>query len=89
MTLYTEYLSDLHIRFQVTCMDDTIVEYQIWNFCYDLVWSYADNRHTHAHISTAKKWDFPIQENSKRVNVSKSPFQKFNPKTILFLPYIS
>ena len=31
---------------------------------------------------------FLILRNSKRVNPSKSPFQKFDPKTILSLPYI-
>ena len=36
--------------------------------------------------TTAKKYDFLIQGISKRVNSSKFPLQKFDPKTILYLP---
>ena len=46
--------------------------------------SYTDNRHTDTHTKS-KKWDFQIQGASKRVNPSKSPFRKFDPKTILSL----
>ena len=41
-------------------------------------------RDTHAHRPNAK-CDFRNQEISKRVNPSKSPFQKFDPKTVLSL----
>ena len=52
--------------------------------------SYVDQRHadrdTHRDIHirrpNAKKWDFRIQGTSKRVNPSKSPFRKFDLKTI-------
>ena len=40
---------------------------------------------THIHRPFAKNVIFRIQETSKRVNPSKSPFPKFDPKTILFL----
>ena len=33
--LYIDYLSDLHIRFQVASTDDINVEDQIWCFCYN------------------------------------------------------
>ena len=44
--LYTEFLSDLHEKFQVASVYDTNVEYQIWCFCCNLFPSYADKRHT-------------------------------------------
>ena len=46
MPLYTEFLSDLHEKFQVASVYGTNVEYQIWCFCCKLFLSYADNRHT-------------------------------------------
>ena len=39
----------------------------------------------HTHRPNAKNVIFRIQGTSKRVNLSKSPFRKFDPKTILFL----
>ena len=42
---------------------------------------------THAQKPTAKT-EFWIQEASKYVNTSESPFRKFKPKAILSLPYM-
>ena len=41
--------------------------------------------HTHTHRLFAKNMIFGFRGISKRVNSSKSPFQKLDPKTILFL----
>ena len=40
---------------------------------------------TDTHTDEKLKCNFRIQGTSKRVNPSKSPFRKFDPKTILFL----
>ena len=42
MTLYTGYLTDLYKQFQVLPADNTNVENQMYNFCYNLFWKYAD-----------------------------------------------
>ena len=55
------------------------------SFCYNLFLSYVDNRHTHRHN---KKKVFWIQDIPKGVNSEKSPFWKFDPKTVLSLPYM-
>ena len=34
--LYTDYVSDLHKKFQVVSKYDRSTEYEIWIFCYDL-----------------------------------------------------
>ena len=47
--LCTNYLSNFHKEFQVTFTYDTNAEYQIWSFCYNVLWSYADNRLSHTH----------------------------------------
>ena len=39
--------------------------------------------HTHTHRPFAKNVIFGFRRSSKRVNPSKSPFRKFDPKTIL------
>ena len=42
--------------------------------------------HSHTYTQTKrKKWDFRTQGTSKRVNPSKSPLRKFDPKTLLSL----
>ena len=48
MFLYTDYLSNLHKKFRIAFTYDTNVNYQIWNLCYYLFWSYADNTPKHA-----------------------------------------
>ena len=46
----------------------------------------ADNRHsdtlTHIHVDQTQKMVFSDSGNWKRVNPSKSPLRKFDPKTI-------
>ena len=46
MSLYTDYLFDLHTKFQVAFTYDTNVDCQVWSFYYHLFLSYADIRHT-------------------------------------------
>ena len=47
---------------------------------------HTDTRtHRHTHKSTAENMIFWIKETSKRVNPSKFPFRKFDPKAILSL----
>ena len=44
---------------------------------------------TDTHTETNRlKWDFWIQETSKRVNPSKSLLRKFDPQTILSVPFM-
>ena len=43
VTLYTDYLSNLHKNFQTSSACNTNIECQIWSFCYNLFLSYAVN----------------------------------------------
>ena len=45
--LYTDYLSDLHRKFQIASSYDTDLKYQICTFCHCLFFSYVDNTHSH------------------------------------------
>ena len=68
VSLYTEYSPDLHKKFQVASSYDSNVAYQIWNFCWHLFCSYADNRYIHTHRLTNRyKCGFQIQWPSKHI----------------------
>ena len=81
VSLYTEFLSDLYIKFQVASIHDTNVEYQIWCFCCILFLSYANNRHTetrtethihtHIHIDHLLKMCFSYSGDLKTCNSIK------------------
>ena len=91
VSLYIEFLSDLHEKFQVASVNDVNVECQIWRFCCNLFLNYADNRHTHLQIHTQiKRWKyyFWIYGTSKHVNPSKSPFQKCDPPPKYFYYHV-
>ena len=93
VSLYKDYFSDLHKKFQVTSTDDANVEQKIWSFFYNLFLNYAVNRHTDIHSdicadkqTNRSKYHFLIQGTSKLENTSKAPFPKFDSITKLSLP---
>ena len=42
VSLCTDYLSDLHTKFQISYTYDANIQYQIWRICYNLFLRYAD-----------------------------------------------
>ena len=46
MPLYTEFLFNLHKKFQVASKYNIIVEYQIWSFFFEFFFIYTDNTHS-------------------------------------------
>ena len=58
--LYTNYLSNIHKKFQVTATHDINVEYHIWSFHYFFLIMMI--RHVHTHKPTAKDVFFGFME---------------------------
>ena len=82
MSLYIEYLSDIHKNFQAAYNFDTDTELGVSTIFFFL----TENKHSCR--SKAKLAFFWIPDPLKRGNPPKSQYQKSDSTTILSLPYM-
>ena len=78
--LYSEFLSDLHKKFQEASTYNINLECQIWRFFCNLCLSYAYNRYTYKHANQKLKKEFFYSGDLKTCKSIKISTSKNSPK---------